>query len=386
VNRNTNELLKVSGPAAIEQGGLIMLYSNNDPKRNSKHEAATRASIATRLAALKGYEFAGEYDEADHDGRPRYFVPAETLVGIASARKLGVSSEADLFGGVVPYPFVATKTITHPLVGAGAVAPEGWSDNFARRVAHTVLLGFAAFSFDDARLACARVLERGPARLKPALGIGGKGQKVISSLGELDRAVDAVDPTELSTYGISIEENLLDVTTYSIGEVRVDELRVTYCGRQRVTADHSGASVYGGSDLVVVRGGFETLLALDLTPELRSVVAQARIYDLAASEEFPGFFASRRNYDVAAGHDCRGRRKSGVLEQSWRIGGATPAEIAALEAFRADATLCSVRASCPEIYDRNHEPPPCARIYFRGEDEEVGALIKYSVVEAYANS
>jgi hypothetical protein len=368
------------------QGGVVVLYSNKDPERNSKHESVTRASIASRLAALKGYEFAGEYDAADWGGRPLYFVPAETLVGIATSRALGIASEADLFGGVVPYPFVGTKTITHPLVSAGAAAPEGWSDNFSRRVEDAVLFGFAAFTFADARLACARVLQRGRARLKPALGIGGKGQKVVSSLGELERALDALDPAELSAHGMSIEENLEDVTTYSVGEVRVDELRVAYCGSQRVTADHSGASVYGGSDLLVVRGGFETLTALELSSELRLAVAQARTYDAAASEEFPGFLASRRNYDVAAGADSAGRRRTGVLEQSWRLGGASPAEVAALEAFRADPTLSTVRASCPEIYDANHEPPPCAHVYFRGEDGEVGSMIKYSVVEAYGNS
>jgi hypothetical protein len=75
-----------------------------------------------------------------------------------------------------------------------------------------------------------------------------------------------------------------------------------------------------------------------------------------------------------------------VLEQSWRVGGASPAEITALEAFRADASLRAVRASCPEIYDARHEPPRHAHVYFCGEDQEVGALIKYSVLEAYGNS
>jgi hypothetical protein len=363
----------------------VLLYSKQ-AKSTSQHERVTRAFIASRLAVLKGYEFAGEYDAADCRNRPCYLVPADTLVGIEAARKLGVASETDLFGGLVPYPFVATKTITHPLVGPRASAPEGWSDDFARRVRDSVLFGFAAFTIDDARLACARVLERGLARFKPALGIGGKGQQVVSSADELNRALDSMDPAELAVYGISIEENLRDVTTYSIGQVRVNELLATYCGTQRVTPDHCGASVYGGSDLLVVRGGFPTLLALDLTPELRLAVEQARQYDRAAAEEFPGFLASRRNYDVAAGTDARGCRRTGVLEQSWRIGGATPAEVAALEAFRADATLRAVRASCPEIYDASHEPPPHAHVHFHGEDEEIGALIKYSVVEAYGNS
>jgi len=388
MGRTTNESAKESHGAAPAQSGVVLTYSNRLSKSNSRHERATHVSVARRLAVLKGYEFAGEYDTAEHhyDRCPRYLVPADTLVGITAARELGIANENDLFGGVVPYPFAATKTITHPLVDPTAFAPEGWSHDFSRRVGGAVLFGFTAFTVDDARLACARVLERGLARFKPALGIGGKGQEIVSSTDKLDRALDALDSAELSVYGICIEENLQDVTTYSIGQVRVNELVATYCGTQLATRNHCGASVYGGSDLLVVRGGFETLLGLDLPPELRVAVGQARKYDAVASKEFPGFLASRRNYDVAAGSDSRGCRRTGVLEQSWRIGGASPAEVAALEAFRADATLFAVRASCPEIYDASHEPPSCAHVYFRGEDDEVGSLIKYSVVEAYGNS
>jgi hypothetical protein len=191
---------------------------------------------------------------------------------------------------------------------------------------------------------------------------------------------------ELSVHGVCIEENLDDVTTYSIGAVLFDELRITYCGTQRVTRDHDGKSVYGGSDLLVVRGDFDQLLRLHLTAELRAAIAHARVYDAAAAAEIPGFVASRRNYDVVAGRDHRGRQRCGVLEQSWRIGGASPAEVAALEALRADPALTCVRAACPEVYDARHEPPSHAHVSFRGEDDGVGALVKYSLVEKYGDT
>ena len=89
--------------------------------------------------------------------------------------------------------------------------------------------------------------------------------------------------------------------------------------------------MYGGSELLVVRGGFEALHALGLPAEAALAVAQARVYDAAATEHFPGLFASRRNYDVVRGLDAAGRPRCGVLEQSWRIGGASGAEVAALE-------------------------------------------------------
>jgi hypothetical protein len=57
---------------------------------------------------------------------------------------------------------------------------------------------------------------------------------------------------------------------------------------------------------------------------------------------------------------------------------ASGAEIAALEAFQADPTLASVRASTFEIYGPCDAPPPEAIICFRGTDERIGALTKYA--------
>src|SRR4051794_40728744 len=112
----------------------------------------------------------------------------------------------------------------------------------------------------------------------------------------------------------------------------------------------------------------------------RRAMGQARAYDTAARGAFPGMILSRRNYDVAQGFDGRRQLRSGVLEQSWRMGGASGAEIAALEAFRTDPALQVVRASTVEVYGGS-DPPPHATVYFRGSDEEVGPMTKYAVVE-----
>jgi hypothetical protein len=74
----------------------------------------------------------------------------------------------------------------------------------------------------------------------------------------------------------------------------------TYYGSQRLTTDSTGKEIYGGSDLVVVRGDFDVLVQLSLPDHIRTTVEQARVYD-AASSIFPGMLASRRNYDVAQG-------------------------------------------------------------------------------------
>src|SRR5262249_12128608 len=183
-------------------------------------------------------------------------------------------------------------------------------------------------------------------------------------------------------HGLVLEQNLDDVTTYSVGQVRLDDLTETYCGTQQATRDNAGATVYGGSSLLVVRGDYGALLRLCLAPAFRLAVAQARVYD-AATGEFAGFFASRRNYDVARGRDARGGWRCGVLEPSWRIGGASGPEVAALEAFRADAALTAVRAWCVERYGPDLEPPPRAVVHYRGVDERLRPLLKYTPAEPH---
>ena len=83
-----------------------------------------------------------------------------------------------------------------------------------------------------------------------------------------------------------------------------------------------------------------------------SQIAQALTYDAAASEEFAGFVAFAPQLRRRSRLQCERPRCSGVLEQSWRVGGASGAEIAALEAFRAEPALQVVRASTVEVYGR----------------------------------
>jgi hypothetical protein len=362
----------------------VVTYLSTAPNNSRNHEAVTRRELARRLARLKRVEFAGEYDPDGRYPGALYFLPRDTLVGRDEAAALGLRSEEDLFGGIVPHRFVATKSITHPLIDANACAPRGWSHSFARDVADSVLSGFAAFTRDDARRAAERLLRQGPIRIKRSLGIGGQGQFELDRIDMLNGFLDKIDPEEIATCGVALEENLVDVTTCSVGQVRVAGFIATYYGTQHSTTNNAGTTVYGGSELLVVRGDFETLLELPLSDNARLAVAQARVYD-AATHCFDGFLASRRNYDVAQGVDAQGRWRSGVLEQSWRVGGASGAEIGALEAFDADASLQVVRARTVEVYGLGHEPPPDAVIYFHGDDEHIGPLTKYTLVSKHGN-
>ncbi|MBI2203760.1 MAG: DUF3182 family protein [Candidatus Rokubacteria bacterium] len=57
------------------------------------------------------------------------------------AARLGIRTAGDLFGGIVPFPFVGTKAITHALVSPQAERPTGWSEAFSARTASVVLPG-----------------------------------------------------------------------------------------------------------------------------------------------------------------------------------------------------------------------------------------------------
>jgi hypothetical protein len=364
---------------------VVVSYSRSGTRDPREHESVTRKLIAQRLAALQGYDYAADYDEAARYMLPVYFVPDETLpLDVADA--LGIRSQKDLFGGVVPFPFVATKSITHPLTSPHASAPTGWSLAFSQAVQGAVLRGYAAFSREEARRGAKRLLEQGPVRIKPALELGGRGQIVAPDTATLDSALQELDPQDLAQCGVVVEQNLTAATTYSVGQVEVGDLVASYVGTQKTVKDHHGRDAYGGSALTVARGDFAALLALGIDAGSRRAIEQARIYDDAARRCFAGFFASRRNYDIVRGVDGSGATCGGVLEQSWRLGGASGAEIAALETFRADPHVNAVRAECTESYDEGEMPPNDATVYFRGVDPRIGFILKYTTAAPYVDS
>lgn len=368
--------LRQRGPIAAQR--TLVTFANRSLGRSRGHNEISRQVLAKRLAAMFGWGFGGEYDAAGHYAHPLYFVPDDALVE-PTARALGIHAPHQLYGGVVPHAFVATKVITHPLLYPAAAAPLGWSHALARHMEGAVLRGFAVFTQYDARCAMLALLADGPVRIKCASGIGGSGQQVAKTADEAAGALAAIDARELAESGVVVEENLTGLTTYSVGLVEADGLVIAYCGIQRTTHNHRGQETYGGSTLQVARGGFESLLDQDLTVDARQAVALAGRYDQAARASYAGLIASRRNYDVAIGADARGRRRAGVLEQSWRIGGASGAEIVALGAFRRDPARMQIRCATVEVYDAQCPIPHGAFVYFRGVDERAGPLTKYAV-------
>jgi hypothetical protein len=277
-----------------------------------RHEAATHLTCAGQIAALLGASFGDEHGLREPDVENLYFVPSSTLLH-DEAQRLRIAGESDLFGGAVPAEFVATKSISHPLVTPDAFAPRGWSREFEEDVSQVVLKGLTAFSIADAQRIGQKLTEMGPVRVKPASASGSQGQRVITRGDELRAVLSEFEGADVQKCGLVLEENLTNVSTYSVGFCRIAKLAIAYWGTQRSSQNNYGETIYGGSDLYVVRGDCQQLLSYDLPRTARLAIDQARRFDASVSKFYPSVFASRRNYDVAQGTDWQGRWRSGIL-------------------------------------------------------------------------
>ncbi|MFV3383281.1 DUF3182 family protein [Pseudomonas sp. NY15354] len=367
-------------PSSDPKTAVVLLDTR---EHTPEHEHAVHLKIAAYLARLLGIARVEPLPPPSGTGA-YYYLPTETLVDPQRYRAIGILDEDDLFGGVVPFPFVATKAISHPLP-ANANFPPGWSDAFAQDACDALLRGYTVFNKADARQAAHLLLREGPLRVKPVQACAGRGQAVIEDAQDLEPMLAQMDDKALALVGLVLEEHLEQVQTFSVGQVHVGQLRCSYYGTQRLTHDHQGTEIYGGSDLIVVRGGYEALLQLPLEDHLRLAITQAMTYERAALQHFPGFIASRRNYDIARGLDARQHLRSGVLEQSWRLGGASSAEVLALQAFADDPALQQVRASSHEVFGTARLPAD-ATLFYQGNDSELGQLSKYARIRHHDHS
>jgi hypothetical protein len=240
-----------------------------------------------------------------------------------------------------------------------------------------VLPGFTVFDADEAVRAGRLLLRAGGVRLKSVTASGGWGQVVARDERELRWALRTFGAEVIARDGLVLERNLVRAVTYSIGLVMVAGLVTSYSGVQTTTPSPQGLEVYGGTELRAVRGDLRALMAATADPDLRRAVGQALVYDEAARRHY-GVRGSRRNYDVIRGEDEGGRQLGGVLEPSWRLGGATGAELTALRALAARPDRRSVRAACVERFGSDLVAPPGATVHFAGEDPSLGPMLKYA--------
>lgn len=329
-------------------GGPI--YVPIEGRQLAEHELAAHQWVVARLGR--------------HLVRDRaYVVPSDTL-SVDQACALGIQWIDQFFGGIVPFPFVGTKLVSHPLVTVHASAPEGWRHQHPHRLSGVVVPGWGAFSITDLHEAAARLLGDGAIRLKLGAGRGGGQQWVVSDLASLKALIDKEASLVAGIEaGVVVERELIRQTTLSVGHVILPTLSLSYMGYQREARDGQGASHYGGSRLCCSRGSLSMLLSSLDDPRERLAVEQASAYHDAMLEAFPELVISRANYDVIQGFDARGDWHSGVLEQSWRIGGASPAEVVAAEVLSSGRGK-HVEVAYIECYEADALAPEGAEIVY----------------------
>ena len=314
-------------PASKERG-----RADGGPTLCSEHERAPGLNSPGGWPGSRGH-FEGEYDvpQLCHAGLLR----AERHAGRRRRPPRSASrAEHDLFGGVVPHPFVATKAITHPLVEPDAAAPAGWMRDVRRAASAMRAAPASRRSPRDARRAGLRLL-----RARPGARQAGAGDRRPRPARGARRArrwtrvLAAMDAAEIADHGLVLEENLGDVAHLqrrpgargrAVGQLlrhaAADDATTGATGLRRLGPDGRARRLRraAGADAAPTRSAWRSSRRAPTTPRW-STASRASCLALQL----------RRG----AGPDAAGRWRSGVLEQSWRIGGASGAEIAALEAF-----------------------------------------------------
>lgn len=341
---------------------------------DSRHVVASVEAIAARLAKLTGARLgstAQHFDDADRT----FFVPTFSLI-----RQSHPELDANQFwGGCVDQEFMTTKLATHPAWAEEDALPTGWKPQFARDLEGAALIGFSVFSYDHAARAGAFLLDKRKIRLKDPYASGGKKQSVVQNNHELEAFLRSLPESDFSR-GMVIEEDIENSSTYSVGQISLTGLTMSYLGRQYSANDRSGESVYAGSRLYVVRGDWEALRTRLRMPVAHRIIESARRYDSAAEQHF-GLVASRKNYDVLVGPVTEDGFCCGVLEQSWRVGGASPAEILALEALTADNSVSALKVVVRETYGAAPQLAADDFVVYAGEDDQGQPLHKYARIE-----
>jgi uncharacterized protein DUF3182 len=212
-------------------------------------------------------------------------------------------------------------------------------------------------------------------RLKDPNGASGVGQTTIGAVEEIDPALDAIaagvradcgtDLADyLATYGYVVEAEVEDVEAWSVTLTRAPDGHYSSFGRLlelTVDTEVQGAiRNYGGTSVVVVRGDPQALAdlpadgvvvddpvveggTLRLAPSAGIVDAAQRYIEGIRFWEADGAFETRANVDVITGtlvtRDGARQRVTASVEESGRVGGASPAELLAIIALQADPDL-----------------------------------------------
>lgn len=312
------------------------------------------AEVGKCLATLTGSRFLGSVIEGSEvDSKGIYYVPAKPILK-EKAKVLGVKSTEDLFGGVVEHSVHADKAILHLTPTLTSSAPEGYLRSFALSVRDAVLPGYSAFTDEDALHAFQLLNAAGEVVLvKDPSQSDADGQVKVKSQGELMGLLRAIPVDVLSQKGMVLEAFVQDPVTQSVGQVYIDGKVYCYFGQQ-TSVFHEGRNKYGGTRVEMYRGEIENLPKFAPNESLRIAVAQSIKVRDAFSIYDP--VISRMNFDIVQGINAKGEFVSGVTDQSFRLGGASPAEVLAIEELEENPAHKSAIAEVLLGYDPLERP------------------------------
>jgi Protein of unknown function (DUF3182) len=318
------EVIPHMNPNSDEQYRSVFLHNRN-------------IAFATQIATMLGGKVC---NLAAANGSPRYFVPINTLSKRFAVAQ-SIRTPDDLYGGVVQHPLHGHKGALHKLVPGGH-APAPYSRRFAQMVAPAVLPGFTAFSPEDAVRAFAELGGQGHVvRHKDPRRTNCRGQTIVESPCHAKLLAEQLGES-LAHHGSVLEVNLHNPETFNVGLLHFDGKPYSFIGDQRTAKDSTDAEMYAGTTLRMVRGDLGKLAqAPGLDETKKRGIIQAKIVSEAYSNL--GVMSSRMVLDVIQGTSGDSNvGLSGVADPALRPGGASPAELLAIEKLRADSSISEV--------------------------------------------
>lgn len=300
-------------------------------------------SLAGFLAKLTGRKYQGDLSlNTKIDSRDILF-PHKSLP-VSAGEELGVTSQNQIFGSVIE-PIYAEKSIFHPLINKPEVAPRNFPHKFPKQLfeSKATLPGYTVFCLDDALSAFELLKLQGVVvRLKDPQGSSGTKQLIVASRTEVEEFVKSIDPSKLKALGLVLESNLINssdpkaaLRAYSAGWTVIDGKIYSYIGEQ-MFGETGTVDRYLGTKLYMVRGTTNNLIDFAKEKKLQSIL-QCLSKVKRAMVFLPYLIGSRINFDFLVGipetlpANRYIKERTYVVEQSFRVGGATPAELLGIQ-------------------------------------------------------
>jgi len=288
------------------------------------------AAVAARIAGVLGGELV---EQTDLDDSGAYYVPF-AAVEKPLADQYGITGQGDLYGGIVVKPQHADKAILHHLTDMDAVHPDWYSLTFARDVQDVVLPGYTTFTDKDSIKAFDLMQAQGlGVRFKDPSNTGGLGQQFIGNKRALESALYE-HGDKIRDAGAIFEADLTDHQTVTIGYVDLNDDVYTWFGKP-YDVQHNGMTRFGGNELTVVRGDFDSLDPHSPDAETKLAILQTK--KVFEAYKKLGTIITRGTFDAVQGLSRDGNFISGITDPSLRPSASSAAEVRAIEVFAENA-------------------------------------------------